>query len=372
MSNFLLDLINSFGVLSKTTSLDEIAANVFTSFGCYLPYNSVGIALIDKTSDVYALSIYTDLELLHGKEYIEKTLTKAVASVLLDKAYKIGRRSNGTIIRSYIAYPLLSGDNVIGVIQFASLKPNVYNTTHLNYVKMIANNMMAIIEKNNFMDDLVLASIVAFTELIEARDMDTGLHIKRIQMYSKILTKGIMEMGEYRDTITEQYIEDIYKYSPLHDIGKIGIADAILLKPTKLTTDEFEAMKKHPVIGAYILRKTRTSLLKYNRNMFDMGIEIAESHHEKYNGTGYPYGISGKNIPLSARIVAVADVFDALTSKRVYKNAYDISTSIKTIEDGDGESFDPIVVKAFLNNKKKIISVLKSYQEESIEGSEEI
>lgn len=195
-----------------------------------------------------------------------------------------------------------------------------------------------------------LAIISAMTKLAEARDDDTGKHIERTQTFCKLLAEELKNDDEFKSIIDDNFIYNIYHASPLHDIGKISIPDRILLKPDKLTIDEFEVMKKHAAIGRDYLIEVYN---KSPKNSFlKMGVEIAGGHHEKFDGTGYPKGLKGANIPLSARIMALADVYDALRSKRVYKNALSHETSVEIISEGKGKHFDPYIVDAFLKLEK--------------------
>jgi len=247
---------------------------------------------------------------------------------------------------------------------FSCRRKDRYNESHAAMAKIISSNMAIILERNLLVDDLILSSVTGLAKLVEAKDSDTGFHLERMQSYSKIIAQALASKEKYANIIDKHFIEDIFKFSPLHDIGKAGIADGILLKPAKYTPEEFEVMKKHTVIGAEILRKSSSNLLRKGKHFFDFAIQIAEGHHEKYNGKGYPYGLSGDSIPLPARIVAIADVFDALTSKRVYKNAYDIETTMQIIDKESGKSFDPDVVEALNDNIEQIVQVYKKYHEQ--------
>jgi putative two-component system response regulator len=190
-----------------------------------------------------------------------------------------------------------------------------------------------------------LATIFALAKLAESRDGDTGKHLERVQIFCRLLATRLREGARDRDHIGSVYLENIYRASPLHDIGKVGILDRILLKPAKLSSDEFETMKAHTTLGAQTLEAVRH---EYPKNAFiNIGIAIARSHHERWDGTGYPEGLAGEKIPLSARIMAVADVYDALRSKRCYKPAFSHETSRTAILDGAGTHFDPLVAKAF-------------------------
>jgi putative two-component system response regulator len=188
-------------------------------------------------------------------------------------------------------------------------------------------------------------AVFALAKLAESRDPETGEHLERIRTYSRILAEQLSLAGPYVDQIDERFLNDIFRSSPLHDIGKVGIPDPILLKPGRLTPDEFEIMKRHSVIGADALRQATEQ--GSCGSFLAMATDIARHHHERFDGTGYPDHLPGLEIPLSARIVALADVFDALTSPRVYKPAYAPDLARTIIERDCGTHFDPAVVAAF-------------------------
>ena len=165
--------------------------------------------------------------------------------------------------------------------------------------------------------------------------------------------------SEYATIIDDDYIENICAASPLHDIGKVGVPDSILLKPGKLTKEEFDEMKVHTIIGAETLREVNR--LHSGNDFVRIGIEIAESHHEKWDGTGYPHGLAGEDIPLVARVLALTDVYDALTSRRCYKEAFSHTRSHDIIVEGMGKHFDPDVVAAFVSVKKDFLHIKDRY-----------
>ena len=191
------------------------------------------------------------------------------------------------------------------------------------------------------------ASIIGLAKLAEHRDIDTGEHLSRIKKYSVFLAEELSLSPQYRKYITRDYIKDLETSSILHDIGKVGIQDAILLKPGPLTDLEFEQIKQHPVIGGDVISEIEKNI--EGRSFYVLGREIALYHHEKWDGSGYPEGLQGQNIPLSARIVALADVYDALTSKRPYKDEISHQETVAIIIEGRGRHFDPDIVDAFLN-----------------------
>ena len=192
-----------------------------------------------------------------------------------------------------------------------------------------------------------LATIFALAKLAESRDPDTGRHLERVREYCRLLAESLAKTPKYESVLTPTLIENIYAASPLHDIGKVGIPDYILLKPGKLTEIEYITMKTHTLIGAETLRAV---LEIYPGNTFiRIGIEIAESHHENWNGTGYPYGLAAEAIPLSARILRLADVYDALVSRRAYKEAFSFEETHRIIFKERGIAFDPDILDCFLN-----------------------
>ncbi|HOJ63760.1 MAG TPA: HD domain-containing protein [Spirochaetota bacterium] len=191
-------------------------------------------------------------------------------------------------------------------------------------------------------------TIFALAKLAESRDQETGDHLSRIRKYSYLLAKEMSLSKTYKGYIDQKYIANIYHSSPLHDIGKVGISDQILLKPGKLTLQEFDIMKSHTIIGGKTLEDAEKQLKNKTKSFLSMGKNIAYCHHEKWDGSGYPFGLKETEIPLSARIIALADVYDALTSKRVYKEAMSHAVARDIIVQSSGKHFDPTVVEAFL------------------------
>lgn len=195
-----------------------------------------------------------------------------------------------------------------------------------------------------------VATIYALIKLSGSRDDETGAHIERTASFCRLLAQKARSRPEYADIIDDSFIEAIYKASPLHDIGKVGVPDRILLKPGRLTPEEFEIMKTHVQIGHETISKVGQL---YDKNEFlKMGMEIALYHHEKWDGSGYNKGLKGDEIPLSARIMAISDVYDALRSKRVYKDAYSHEKSMEIIAEGKGKHFDPVLVDVLIEEQE--------------------
>jgi putative two-component system response regulator len=197
--------------------------------------------------------------------------------------------------------------------------------------------------------------IFSLAKLAESRDAETGAHLERMREYSRILAEELAKCERFGDVIDADYIRTIYLTSPLHDIGKVGIPDRVLLKPGRLTREEFELMKQHTLIAG----KTLAAAVENNpsASFFRIAQQIALTHHERYDGRGYPLGLAGDDIALCGRIVSVADVYDALTTRRVYKPAYSHGTARQIIIDNCGKAFDPDVVAAFLAREREFIAI---------------
>jgi PAS domain S-box-containing protein len=209
------------------------------------------------------------------------------------------------------------------------------------------------------------ATILGLAKLAEYRDEGTGTHLERIREYAKMIAEELAMNPQYGRHITPQYIDDIYQSSILHDIGKVGIPDAILLKPGKLTDQEFDVIKRHTELGGDAIKAIESQI--EGRSFLYLGKEIAYHHHEKWDGSGYPGGLRGEDIPLSARIVALADVYDALTTKRFYKPAFTHEKSKEIIIKLKASHFDPRVVDVFLHLEDEFNQIREEKLKEEIE-----
>ena len=205
-------------------------------------------------------------------------------------------------------------------------------------------------------------TIFSMARLAESRDTETGEHLERMRLYAREVACEIVRHPKYKDVVPAGMPAQIFRSSPLHDIGKVGIPDQILLKPGKLSEEEFDIMKTHATIGGETLRAA--DIEAGGDSFLAMGRDIAYFHHEKWDGSGYPHGMAGEEIPLPARIVAVADVYDALTSKRPYKKAFSHEKSIEIIQEGRGSHFDPDILDAFLASEENIVKIREEYQDD--------
>lgn len=194
--------------------------------------------------------------------------------------------------------------------------------------------------------------VMGFATLVENKDGSTGGHIKRTTAYVKLLAEELRNRGFYKEELTDEYLENLYRAAPMHDIGKIAVPDLVLQKPGKLTDEEFEVIKTHTVKGGNIIKDTFGHL--ENEQYTNMAFEVARYHHEKWNGKGYPDGLKRKEIPLGARIMAIADVFDAVSEKRCYRDAMPLDKCFEIISDGSGQAFEPLLVEVFLDIRDKV------------------
>ena len=203
--------------------------------------------------------------------------------------------------------------------------------------------------------------VMGFANLIENRDDNTGGHIKRTSKYVELIAEELRNQGQYTEVLTKDYVDNLVKAAPMHDIGKISVPDSILQKPGKLTNEEFNLMKLHAENGGKIIQKSFQHL--GNEEFLEMSYQVARFHHEKWNGKGYPEGLKRKDIPLCARIMAVADVFDAVSEKRCYREAMPLEKCFEIIENGSGQDFDPIIVEVFLEIKSKVEEIHTAFEE---------
>lgn len=263
---------------------------------------------------------------------------------------------------SNITVPAVVNNRVIGFLFLSASEPNHFTEEDGKLFYIIP-----LLVSPKLYHALTLQKIIAnlggsFLDLVEYRDNETGNHIKRVAEYSRILAQALK--------LEPKLVREIYEFSPLHDLGKVGIPDRILLKPGKLDENEWEIMKKHVGIGEMILKNFAQNSQEFiSEKALQTAINILADHHEKWDGSGYPRGKKGEEISIEGRIVAIADVFDALTTKRPYKNAFSFEDSVKIIQEQAGKHFDPKLVELFLENLDKIYNIyneLKDVEEETV------
>jgi putative two-component system response regulator len=234
----------------------------------------------------------------------------------------------------------------------SSLRRKDMHDREINYQRDLEEQVKAQVRQ---ISSTQTAAIFAMSKLAESRDNETGAHLDRIREYCRCLAQHLSGIEKFRKQVDEDFIETIYAASPLHDIGKVGVPDHILLKAGKLDLAEWEVMKAHTLIGGGTLRAVDE---RHPGNAFiRMGIEITEGHHEKWDGSGYPHGLRGESIPLAARLLALSDVYDSLTSERTYKMPFSHEDARAIILAGSGRHFDPDVVSAFIATEAEFIRI---------------
>ena len=252
------------------------------------------------------------------------------------------------------------------VVLIAGIVPMTLYQIHVTYIAVAVSSIICYVYYNDLVQQDIQAELIANQEkmsgmqshiitglssLIESRDLETGEHVSRTASYVKLIAEYSRKEGVYADQIDDHFISMLSMLAPMHDIGKVVVSDQILRKPAKLTPEEFEAMKKHAEVGGDVVREVLSGVAE--EEYISFASDIASYHHERWDGTGYPFRLKGEEIPLAARIMAIADVFDALISKRCYKEAIPREEAYKIIEEESGTHFDPKLVEVFLRHKKE-------------------
>lgn len=347
LENLLRLLVNFGGVVSKETNLTRLLELIAEQVKAILACDRCSVFILDRqTNELWskvALGMqHTEIRVPFGKGIVGHVASTGITLNIQD-AYRDQRftqeidKLTGYHTNNILAMPLknVSG-HIIGVFEAMNKNGKPFNADDEGILQLISSMAAAGIENAQLYESLSqsqLETIYRLAVTAEYRDQqDTAIHLRHISEYSALIAHGL--------GLPEREVENIRYASPLHDIGKVGIADAILLKPGKLTAEEFEEIKKHTLYGAKILCNAESSLLQ-------IACKVAGSHHEKYDGTGYPNRLKAEQISIYARIVSVADVFDALCSQRVYKPKWDPEKAREYINGEKGKAFDPAVVEAF-------------------------
>ena len=257
-------------------------------------------------------------------------------------------------------------DYVTKPFEMVEVKARVKTQLKFEEARLLLENQNLLLEekvkeRTKLLERTNSAAIYCLAALAETRDPETGEHIKRTQEYIRELALELQGKDKYKDVLTNDYIELLYKSAPLHDIGKVGVRDSILLKPGRLTEEEFEEMKKHTIYGGESLVVGIDELGE--DSFLTLAKEIALTHHEKWDGTGYPRGLSKTEIPISGRLMALSDVYDALISKRVYKNAFTHDEAKNIILEGRGTHFDPDIVDAFIIREAEFKKIMGKFRD---------
>ncbi len=314
---------------------------------------------------ILVMLIYKDFEWL--QQLTDESRTRASLTVLVEVALvtfvflaylvkvmaNYGRQLNWLLQRER---------NVLAAVGEGQFDARIPAISHdeLGEIARLTNRMIEQLDaQNREIRSTQEVTILSLASLAETRDNETGAHIVRTQHYVRLLALELRRLPAYADQLSDEIVDLLFQSAPLHDVGKVGIPDSILLKPGKLNEHEFEIMKTHAQLGAEALRAGER---QYGSSGFlAYACEIAQWHHEKWDGSGYPDGLAGSDIPLSARLMALADVYDALRSKRIYKEAFSHAKSRDIIVDGRGSHFDPDVVDAFVAVEDEFVRIAETY-----------
>lgn len=285
-----------------------------------------------------------------------KTIISEEEQMDLSKRVELATASRMFEISYHYMLPRLLCVGLVDVLTFCIFARNEKMLNSQIKLSEEASNEM---KKRNLMQSRVIEDLAA---VIETRDSETGGHITRTKTYVNMILNQMKKDDKYKDILTDDYIMDITNSAPLHDVGKIAITDRILLKPGRLDREEFEEMKKHSSKGGEMIKNIFSNL--EDEKLSKISYEIALYHHEKWDGSGYPKGIKGEEIPLPARVMAVADVYDAITSKRVYKDSIPPEEAFEIIVEGSGTHFDPDIIKNVILIKKDLIDYVNNHRKE--------
>lgn len=323
----------------------------------------IAMQLIEDTPDIDLIILDLNMPKMNGFQVLTALNTdpkyRKIKTIILTNSDEIDNEIKGLEMGAldYIRKP----------VSIASLRVRINIHLKLHEAQRIIeqdNEKLdaLIIERTRELEVTRDITIHALVGLLEVRNLESSNHTVRTKKIMKLLCEHLQTKLEYKDLLVDDYINELVTTTPLHDIGKVGIPDSILLKPGKLTVEEFEIMKHHVNYGVNALKDELRSDEEVP-SFIKTAIEIISTHHERYDGTGYPLGRSGESIPLPGRLMAIIDVYDALMNKRVYKPAYDHSFAMEYIQNERGKHFDPAIVESFFEIQDKILEVSKQYQQ---------
>ncbi|MCK4743876.1 MAG: HD domain-containing protein [Sulfuriflexus sp.] len=368
--------IDTLDPLNKHTTLKEKLVSTHLAIKKSMPFIArIAVAIYDSETRVLKTFLHSSGEenplenyqvLLDEAPSLKKILDKGLPRVInnlltFDDGTKEHTKRIGRVgyAASY-TLPMFNDGDFLGFIFFNSSEADVFNEQTLSQIDIFAHMISLMIIKELSVIHTLAAALKTTSRITHVRDPETGSHLDRMSRYSRLIASSIAEKYNLQD----DYIEHIFMFSPLHDIGKIGIPDNILMKPGKLDHDEMEIMKSHSLKGREIIDEILNNFGLEGIEYINILRNIAEFHHESVNGTGYPSGRSDNDIPLEARIVAVADVFDALTSKRSYKDAWTNEAAFETLKQLAGEKLDQDCVDALLDNIDEVEKIQELFKED--------
>lgn len=386
----LREMVSIMANIHQGSSFNETLHIIFNTFKPHIPYNYIGIATFVGYSGNLITASYGESDgtfkglpqrLLDQSVEIEKTSLKKLLETntprVINDLEKYAESRNiqkytqivlEEGVRSSITMPLTVNGKGLGFLFFSSKEKNIYTDMHVNFLRNISNAVALSFEKDIFVDELVYSSVLALAKMAEARDEDTAEHLDRMQQYTLLLARSMKEDGLHSDILTPEFIRGLERFSPMHDIGKVGIRDNVLLKPGRLDKEEWDHMRTHTTYGANVLLEAENNIARSGRTLFQAGIRIAQSHHEWWDGSGYPFGLVGTEIPLEARIVTIADVLDALTTRRPYKEPFAFEKSFEMMTGERGTHFDPEIIDVFIKYRSKFEALYDEFRSTQTES----
>lgn len=335
--------------------------SMLSDYDVSIAYDGIeAMEFIKKNPDVDIILLDLNMPRMNGFEVLEALQKNEeyskITSLILTNYDEIENEVKGLNLgaQDYIRKPL----------NLLSLRKRIEVHSRLSQSRKFLEQHNAILEQTvqERTKELVLTrdmTIHALSGLLEVRDIESSNHTFRTQLMMKALSEYLSKKEKYKNILTEPYIKELFSTTPLHDIGKVGIPDSILLKPGRLTPEEFEIMKKHTTYGVNALKYVSDE--KYEFSFMHTAIDIIATHHEKFDGTGYPNGLAGEAIPLAGRLMAIIDVYDALVHKRVYKSAFSNKEALEIILSDKGKHFDPDIADAFFEIKDQIRHIAERY-----------
>jgi len=374
----LFEYQDSLAVLNKKGSLREKLASIHEVITATFSYiDRIAVAVYDIDTDklkTFVACCNGENPLNHYEAYLKKTpslleiLEHGKPRVVNDLAiFSSGEHEHTQqIMRMQYAasytMPIYQNGVFYGFVFFNSTQPDVFEDHTLHQMDLFGH-MISLMVMNELSAVYTLSAALKMTgDIVKKRDPETGSHIDRMSRYARLIATQLADKYQLDD----EYIEHVFLYSPLHDIGKVGIPDNILLKPEKLTDEEFEIMKSHTLIGCELIDRLLDNFGFEGLQHIDVLRNIAQFHHEAVNGSGYPEGLKGVDIPLEAKIVAVADIFDALTSKRPYKEAWSNNEAFMMLRKMAGTKLDKDCVEALIFNLPAIEDIQQSFSEDTL------
>lgn len=362
-------------IVSKHYMMDELMEALFQKLNEAIGIDRIGVAFVDyergKLLAEVGIANYDTVFLMPGFEVsfemsrlkavidqktifvtddLEADLKEHPKSAAANLIFEEGIRSNAVI-------PLAIGDAVFGMVFLSSKSKHHFSKEYLRIAEKVIKEISLILNRSYFTKVIFAKITHSFAELVDHKDNETGDHILRMVRYSVVIADALRRTPRKDYCVDRRLVLDIERYASVHDIGKVGVPDEILKKPGKLTPEEWEVMKRHVNVGADIFSSIREGLRFFDDDLYRVAEEITRHHHERWDGSGYPDGLKGLEIPVSSRIVAIADVFDALTSRRSYKEPFGFDESVEMLKDSAGSHLDPVLVQVFIDQIEKIRSI---------------